>query len=128
MSRHGKTKAMRDARVMAEGITDHNASLACAWALDMGMNWEALHLIALDQILERNRLLEEVPVSAMQREIRARAWKRNDEIDALRAQLTRRRAHILRRVAEDERVLERIQHQARRAADAAEALAEKYDP
>ena len=47
--------------------------------------------------------------------------------DADRARLARRREKILRRIADDDRVPEKIRHRARRAADAAEALAERYD-
>lgn len=47
--------------------------------------------------------------------------------DADRARLMRRKIVILRRIASDDRVPERLQHQARIAADAAEALAEKYE-
>ena len=47
--------------------------------------------------------------------------------DADRARLMRRRAEILDRISRNERVPEKTQHQARRAADAARTLAEEYE-
>ena len=84
MSRHGKTAAMQRAREMAEAFIEANASVACAWAFDFGMNHEAFMLISLDYLLETRPLLEAVPISAMQREIRKRSGVRNDEVDEWR--------------------------------------------
>lgn len=47
--------------------------------------------------------------------------------DADRARLFRKRSLILRKISEDERVPEKLRFKARRAADAAEILADKYE-